>query len=84
MSRMRILTTGGVTDVELAASRTRSVVGNHWDAIQAFLYTGETEQLEPYRRLRVAGHQLLTDPDEIERLARLGELDVDGIYEDPQ
>ena len=78
---MRILTSGGVTDVELASSRARSVVGNHWNAIQAFLYTGETEQLEPYRRLRVAGHWLLTDPDEIERLARIGELDLEDIYE---
>lgn len=84
MARMRILTRGGVEDVELHTFRARSVVGSYWNAVQRFLATGETDDLEVYRGYRIRGHWLLTDPDEIERQARIGELNVDDIYEDPR
>ena len=79
--RMRILTASGVEDVELHTSEARSVVGSYWNAVQRFLATGDAEAFGPYSRTIVRGHRLLIDPDEIERLARLGELDVDDIYE---
>jgi hypothetical protein len=81
---MRILTSGGVADVELRTFAARSKVGSYWNALQHFLATGETERLDEFRRTLIKGHRLLTDPDEIERLARLGELDVDDIYEEPR
>jgi hypothetical protein len=84
MARMRILTRDGVEDVELKSARARSVVGAHWNAIQIFLSTGDTEPLEGWGGIRIRGRRLLTDPDEIERQARIGELDIDDIYEDPQ
>ena len=84
MARMRILTTKGVEDVDLLTPRARSTVGRYWNAVQRFLYTGETDDLEAFRGIRIRGRRLLTDPDEIERLARIGELDVDDIYEDPR
>jgi hypothetical protein len=78
MSRMRILTTRGVVDVEVSLPLARSAIGSHWNAVQHFLATGDTDQLQRFRLLPM----LLTDPDEIERLARIGELDIDGIYDD--
>lgn len=82
MARMRILTEGGINDVELRTFRARSTVGRHWNAVQSFLVSGESDALEPFARTLIKGRLLLTDPDEIERLARIGELDVDDIYED--
>ena len=79
--RMRILATRGVRDVDVPAFSDRSIVGSHWNPVKTFLYTGETEELERYRGDRVAGFRLMTDPDEIERLARIGELDLEDIYE---
>jgi hypothetical protein len=82
MAHMRILTTRGVEDVELETFNARSIVGSHWNAVQRLLYKGETDELERFAGIRIRGRQLLTDPDEIERQARIGELDVDDIYED--
>jgi hypothetical protein len=84
MSRMRILTRVGVRDVDLPAFSDRSTIGGHWHAVQTFLDTGETDELDRYRGVAVANRLLLTDPDEIERRARIGELDVDDIYVDPR
>lgn len=82
MARMRILTEDGVEDVELDTFQARSTVGSYWNAVQRFLATGETNDLEQYSRTRIRGRVLLTDPDELERLAQIGELDVEDIYTD--
>jgi hypothetical protein len=81
--RIRVLTTAGVKDLEIDSPATRSAVGSHWNAVQAFLATGETEPLEPYKTIGINDYRMMTDPDEIERLARIGDLDIDDIYEDP-
>ena len=84
MARMRILTSRGVEDVELKTARARSAVGSYWNAVQIFLSTGETEPLDSWNGILIRGRRLLTDPDEIERQARIGDLDIDDIYEDPR
>lgn len=84
MARMRILTSHGVEDVELRTPRARSAVGSYWNAVQIFLSTGETEPLNSWDGVLIRGRRLLTDPDEIERQARIGEIDIDDIYEDPR
>jgi hypothetical protein len=80
MARMRILTDNGVEDVELHTFRARSMVGSYWNAVRLYLWTGETEPLETFAGWRIRGHWLLTDPDLIDRYARIGELDLDDIY----
>jgi hypothetical protein len=80
---MCVLTTAGVKDLDVEPPAARSIVGSHWNAVQAFLATGETEPLEPYWTIVINDYLLMSDPDEIERLARIGELDIDDIYEDP-
>jgi len=84
MSRMRILTDKGVEDFEVRTFRGRSTVGTHWNAVQRFLATGETDELDRFSRTLIRGRRLLTDPTEIERLARIGELDIEDIYEEPR
>jgi hypothetical protein len=84
MSRMRVLTTSGVKDLELESPRSRSIVGSHWNAIQVFLVTGDTDPLTPYVTVLINDYLLLTDPDEIERLAGIGDLDFDDIYDDAE
>src|SRR5262249_28002377 len=71
-------------DLELDSPAARSTVGSHWNAVQAFLGTGDTGRLAPYSTDVINGYLLLTDPDDIERLARRGDLDVDDIYEEPE
>lgn len=76
MARMSVLTTGGVRDLELASPEDRSIVGSHWNAVQAVL-AGKVEQIVPFIGVRVRGYKLLTDLDEIERRGRLGDLEVE-------
>jgi hypothetical protein len=81
MSRMRILTSAGIEDVELRTDEARSVVGSYWNAVRRYLWTGETEDLDRFARTLIRDRRLLTDPDRIDRLARIGELDFEDIYE---
>jgi hypothetical protein len=78
---MRILTSSGIEDVELPTSEARSKVGSYWNAVQRYLWTGRTDDLEQFSRTRIRGRRLLTDPDRIDQLARIGDLDFEDIYE---
>jgi hypothetical protein len=80
-SVMRVLTQGGVEDVEVDAPNERSLLGSYWNAVQNFLNTGDESHLEDFEGERVAGRILETDPDRIEYWARYGELDFEDIYE---
>jgi hypothetical protein len=80
MARMRVLMSKGAEDIDLETSEARSIVGSHWNAVQRFLSTGETDDLDEYKRIRIRGRRLMTDPDEIERLAQIGDLDNEGPY----
>ena len=81
MSRMRILTAAGVEDVTLQTDEAKSAVGQFWNAVRRYLWTGNTDDLERFARTRIRGRRLLTDPDEIDRFARIGDLDFEDIYE---
>jgi hypothetical protein len=81
MPLMRILATRGLRDVEVAQAPEASLIGQHWNAIQRLL-EGDDRGLEAFRAVRVAGLWLETDPDEIERLARIGEIEIEDIYTD--
>ena len=81
MSRMRILTSSGIEDVELHSDQARSTVGSYWNAVRRYLWTGETDDLDRFSRTLIRDRRLLTDPDLIDRLARIGELDFEDIYE---
>ena len=81
MSRMRILTSSGIEDVELRTGEAKSTVGSYWNAVRHYLWSGETDELQRFSRTKIRGRRLLTDPDRIDQLARIGDLDFEDIYE---
>jgi hypothetical protein len=81
MARMRILTSAGVEDLELHSDEAKSAVGTYWNAVRRYLWTGRTDELEPFSGTLIRKRPLLTDPDRIDQLARIGDLDFEDIYE---
>jgi hypothetical protein len=78
--RMRVLTTDGVQEVDVRSSRQASRVGAHWNAVDAYLRTGNARALQKFASVRIGGMALATDPEQIETYARRGELAIDDIY----
>jgi hypothetical protein len=80
--RMEVISTKGVVDALVRSSRQRSLLGAHRSAIGRLLDPRSNDD-KPLRRLRgkrVAGFELETDPERVEELFRVGELDVPDIY----
>jgi hypothetical protein len=80
--RMRILTDDGVIDTLVFTDAAASSIGSYWNAVRHYLHTGDTSRLDEFEGQNINLHRFLTDPDLIDELARIGELDVDSIYED--
>lgn len=78
--QMRLISTEGVIDVEVRSSRQASLIGRHMNAVKTLLVTGDDEPLRAFEGEKVAGHQLETDPEVIEELARVHELSFEDIY----
>jgi len=77
--RMWLLTPLGYVPVSLG-SRNASLNGKHSAAVQKFLRTGDVSVLEPFIGKRVAGHELVTDPQVLSALADAGALRLDDLY----
>jgi hypothetical protein len=77
--RMWLLTPLGYVPVSVG-SRNASLLGKHSAAVQKFLRTGDVSVLEPFVGRRVAGHELVTDPQVLLALARAGALRLDALY----
>lgn len=79
--RMRVLSTDGVIEVDLADPDHRSNVGGHWGAVGYYTENGLTYRLEEYEGVEVGeGIRLETDPDAIDRWWFAGELDFLEVY----
>ena len=74
------LTVAGQIAIDARDSALASVVGAHWAAVRHYLETGDESVLRPFRRRRVNGQRLETDPDVIDELARAGEVRFEDIY----
>jgi predicted transcriptional regulator len=70
----------GVTAVNVAGSRKRSLLGAHHAAIRAYLLRGDRAGLDALAGSSVAGRHLQTDPKIIRELYRQGELSFLEIY----
>jgi AcrR family transcriptional regulator len=79
--RVKVIGPEGPTWVDLRGSRVASTVGEYWNAVRAYLETGEEAGLARFRGLRVGGVELLTDPAAIEEVARRGEVSFEHLYE---
>jgi hypothetical protein len=82
---MRVLTEHGVTVADLRSSRTASRLSQYWGAVDHYLRTGDRKRLRPFegKRLRASGHlfEFITDPDLLARLAEVGEVRFEDLYE---
>lgn len=77
---MRVLTIQGVRDIDVADRDERSRAGTHWNTVNRYLGTGETDRLDDFAGQTVAGFELETDPDVIDERESDGELDIERIY----
>ena len=80
LDSMRVFTSDGVDVFDVFDEDERTTVSQHWNAIKAFLGSGDVELFEPFEDARVAGRRLQTDAGEIEVWAYQGDLDFEDIY----
>lgn len=78
--RLRVVTTQGRIELEVD-SEEASLVSRHANAVRKYGYTGDTNALVHFRGVRVAGHELESDPDALDRLDREGELGYLDLYD---
>jgi hypothetical protein len=82
---MRMLTEQGVVVVDVRSSRTASRLAYYWQAVDHYLRTGDRRRLQPFagKRLRASGHlfPFPIDPDLLIRLAEVGEVRFEDLYE---
>jgi len=77
---MLIPTSQGAVPATVRGSAQSSQLGRYMAAVGKFLRTGETEALDEFEGQSIAGHPLITDPDELTLLAEAGSLQIDSIY----
>jgi hypothetical protein len=82
--RMYVLGPQGTTPVTVVGSEDATVVAEHWNASKRYLNTGDDSELRRFQGLSVSEVELETDLDEIDRLASLGVLEFEEIYEQSQ
>jgi len=78
--RMVVLTPEGPKEVDVRSSAQASRVGAHWNAVDAYLRTGDKKGLRKFANIRIGGVGLATEPETLEAYARRGELAIDDIY----
>lgn len=78
---MTVVAPGGSVSVTTRGSAERELVGRHYAAINALLKDGDADALQVMAGVSVGGAALETDPDEIEALFMVGELDFLEIYD---
>lgn len=76
---MRILSTGGVVELEVDPQEQRSAVGEHWNAIQNVL-AGNSHATDDFRGMRIAGIELEANPYVISRWAHEHDVEFEDIY----
>ena len=78
--RMVVLTPDGRREVDVRSSAQASRVAAHWNAMDTYLRTGNSQPLRKFGSMRIGGFALATSLGQIEEYARLGELAIDDIY----
>lgn len=72
----------GYEPVTVGSSKQARLASQHLIAVNRFLRTGDAEWLKPFRRKRISGVELLTDPDRIREFAEADLVKLDGLYRD--
>jgi hypothetical protein len=68
--------------VSVRGSQAASRLSDYWDAVEHYLHTGDDGPLSRFAGARIAGVELETDTDVLDRLALLGVLSFETIYQD--
>ena len=77
---LRVLDFEGYEAVVTHSSKQAHLAAEHLIAVGRFLRTGNTELLKPFIGKRVAGVELLTDPDRLHDLADADLVKLDALY----
>ena len=85
---LRVLTVPsakGLIEIGVSDSREASVIGEYWNAVERYLARGDASELQKFRKKRVKDGRgkrvpLVTDLDELARLASAGVLRFESIY----
>ena len=82
---MRMLTPDGQVAVPVHGSRQASAVAEYWNAVDRYLTTGRTDDLQQFRgrtiRVGTIEHAFITDPRTLRRLGLAGEVSFEDIYD---
>ncbi len=75
----------GLAEIVTRDSRSATIAGEYWNAVQIFLQTGDDTQLQGFRGQSIIDAEgklvpLLTDLDELERLGAAGVLSFESLY----
>lgn len=77
---LNVLGFDGYEAVTARSSKEARLASKHLNAVGRFLRTGESKWLKPFRGNRIAGIELLTDPDRIIEFAEADSIKLDGLY----
>jgi hypothetical protein len=82
---LAVPTNTGTREIALRGSKQASLLGQYWDAVQRYLQTGDESSLQAFsgRHLIDANGtrtELLTDPNELNRLGNAGVLSFESLY----
>jgi hypothetical protein len=82
---VRFITPRGVIPLDVRDSRSATRVAEHWNAVRRFIETGDERPLRRFRGKSVTSNKLaypfVTDLETLKRLANVGELRFDTLYE---
>jgi hypothetical protein len=82
---MRVLTERGLVVLDVRSSRTATKLASYWNAVDAYLRTGDRRVLGPFtgRSFTAEGHRMpfITDPRTLDRLAHAGQVEFEDLYE---
>ena len=82
---MMLPTPDGPREIAVRNSRAASLLGEYWNAVQAYLETGDKSKLEKFKGKFVTDASgtkvsLLTDTNELDRLGSAGVLSFESLY----
>jgi hypothetical protein len=75
----------GTREVAVRGSRQASILGHYWNAVQAYLETGDKSRLAKFKGKFITDAKgmkrpLLTDLNELDRQGSAGVLSFDSLY----
>ena len=78
-------TPNGLAEIATRDSRSATIVGEYWNAVNHYLETADATELAQFRGVSIIDAQgnavpLLTDTDELERLGSVGILSFQSLY----